>query len=511
MAKKLTEANVKMDISDFNTSDFATLSRMLELAAQADSSGMQLQPGMMDQGIPDPVPSADASPMLPTKELQEPTLLSVDQVQEYPEDDFGFDDSMGSDEMGLDTMNEDLDRILALSGIALNESEEDVEEELNETEGDDSEELTESEDEELTEAEEDDTEELTESDDELDDDTVEELKESPEDADFNAAFEKFKNSPAFDKLLSQFDSARNDYFQSQGESPVEESADFPEVGDEGAHWGANPQEPSSVQSVEDYHNYLLGDEGHELDEGSWTGAIGGAAKGAIAGAELGSIVGPEGTVAGAAIGGVAGGINGYNDMEEDCMNGEIPDLEVNLDVPECDIDLEKPGISDDEDLRILQLSMPERMSKGPQTPVQMIQDEHDLDREIQEAMYDFNLDEDQTNELSSPGIGDNRLFGPYPNEQAACVDAQKEMPGSMKDVEFVILTKPNGIFWQKKLQEDAANSRPNLEDVDQLDYLGDKSADEKKTMQKPGDNGLEDPRDSLAESINKRFKQFMKK
>ena len=425
MSKKLTEASIKMDISDFNTSDFATLSRMLELASQADSSS-ELSLG----SIPNPVPSENAVEMSPTEELHEPTLFSVDGIEEYPDEEFA--------------MNEELNRILQLSGITLNESEDDEsdenEEELTEdaeVNGEDEEELTEDQD-------------------------VDNFNEFQDDvSDFSdedsASVGDFMQSPEFQKLMQQFQQSCEKFSPEEG----------------------------------------------EIEEGSFSGAVTGAASGALSGAKVGSIIEPGvGTVAGAAIGGIAGGIDGYNSdtVDEDFIGyDELPNEECDIDV----VDVDVP----EDDIEIMQLPLP-RYSEAPRSTAELLRDSLNV---LDEAMYDFNLDEDQANELSSPGIGDNRLFGPYQNEQSAIIDAQKEMPGSMKNVEFVVLVKPDGVYWQKKIQEDASNSRPNLEDVDQLDYLGDKRADDDKSMQKNGDNGLDDPRDTLAENISKRFKMFMKK
>jgi len=423
MAKRLNEASVKMDITDFNTSDFSTLSRMLELAAQAnEDSNLPMDIGAPVITSPETGIEQTSVEMEPVSDIAQPDMISIDDTTDtYPDEDY--------------FMNEDINRILELSGIKLNESED----------------------------EDTDSEELTETDETLDD----------EEAD-----DSFASSPAFTKLLSQFQAARENYLQ-QADS--------------------------------------ISDGSDDLEEGSFSGALSGAAKGAMSGAKLGGeagmmVGGPEGAVAGgvtgAAVGGIAGGIDGYNSepgLDEEFL--DIPDTEAEFEVPE-EIEIIEPGF-EDEDERLISLGNPERsMDQGPMSINDLFRESIDA---INEAFYDFNLDEDQTNELSSLGIGDNRLFGPYPSEQAAIVDAQKEMPGSMKDVEFIVLTKPDGIFWQKKLQEDVSNSRPNPEDVDPQDFTGDKHSNEDKEMEKPGDNGLEDPRDALAENISKRFKQFMKK
>lgn len=75
-------------------------------------------------------------------------------------------------------------------------------------------------------------------------------------------------------------------------------------------------------------------------------------------------------------------------------------------------------------------------------------DEEKLD-ENADGMYNFELDEDAVAEMTSPGIGDNRVFGPYPNEQACMIDARKEIPGAMRDREIKLAHKPDGWYWSK--------------------------------------------------------------
>lgn len=77
---------------------------------------------------------------------------------------------------------------------------------------------------------------------------------------------------------------------------------------------------------------------------------------------------------------------------------------------------------------------------------------HDDDEQLDEnaeGHYNFDLDEDAVGEMTSPGIGDNRIFGPYPNEQACMIDARKEIPGAMRDKEIKLAHKPDGWYWSK--------------------------------------------------------------
>mgnify|MGYP000628032459 CR=1 FL=1 len=121
--------------------------------------------------------------------------------------------------------------------------------------------------------------------------------------------------------------------------------------------------------------------------------------------------------------------------------------------------------------------------------------------------------EDAVEEMKSPGIGDNRVFGPYPNEQACMIDARKEIPGAMRNKEVSLTHKPDGWYWNKlNVNEDATNSRPNLTDYCDKGIKSDKHAQVKVTG-KPGDNTLFDVMEStsdLASQLNERFAKFMK-
>lgn len=123
-----------------------------------------------------------------------------------------------------------------------------------------------------------------------------------------------------------------------------------------------------------------------------------------------------------------------------------------------------------------------------------VEDPEDEDSEqfVQEsAMFNFALDEDTVNELGSPGLGDNRVFGPYKNKVEAINDARKETTGGVEGVDFDFQIKPEGVYWVKlnKLNEDASN-RTEQDDVDPSSFKGDKNANLDKEIQKDGDNGL---------------------
>lgn len=139
------------------------------------------------------------------------------------------------------------------------------------------------------------------------------------------------------------------------------------------------------------------------------------------------------------------------------------------------------------------------------------EDEEQLD-ENAEGMYNLDLEEDAVAELGSPGLGDNREYGPYQNEMACMVDARKEIPGAMKDREVKLLHKPAGWFWSK-LNEDATNSRPNISDVC-TKGIENSRHEMRKTPVKNGDNGLvmeaDETVDDIHSQLNEQFERFMK-
>lgn len=272
---------------------------------------------------------------------------------------------------------------------------------------------------------------------------------------------------------------------------------------------------------------------------------------AVAGAEIGTAIEPGvGTAVGAGIGACIGNDEGqevdedyigYNFTEDDFgpeaaheVSGcdefdgipdfEIPDQEVEEEIPDYMI-----------------LMRPEQHQSGYTVPGY---------REIAEALYNLELDEDDANEMATPGIGDNRIFGPYVNKLEAVVDARKECPGGLENVDFTLHNKPDGIYWKKtnavheseesedevldeevdqedesideaqenedegeELDEDA-NFRPDQQDICPQSFKGDQSANQQKTMQKDGDNGLDDQLDESIEDIKNmisaKWNSFMK-
>jgi hypothetical protein len=274
---------------------------------------------------------------------------------------------------------------------------------------------------------------------------------------------------------------------------------------------------------------------------------------ALTGAEIGTAVEPGiGTVVGAGIGACVGNDEdqevdedyvGYDFTEDDfgpeadleipygeeCEFDSIPDFEI----PENEVEEEIP------DYMVL-------MRHEPQSSSYTVPGY----REIAEALYNLELDEDDANEMATPGIGDNRIFGPYVNKLEAVVDARKECPGGLENVDFTLHNKPDGIYWKKtnavhegeesddevldeeieqedesideaqenddeseELDEDA-NFRPDQQDICPQSFRGDKSANQQKSMQKDGDNGLDDQLDESVEDIKNmistKWSAFMK-
>lgn len=120
------------------------------------------------------------------------------------------------------------------------------------------------------------------------------------------------------------------------------------------------------------------------------------------------------------------------------------------------------------------------------------EDDEQLD-ENEHGLYNLDLDEDAVEEMASPGIGDNRVFGPYQNELACMTDARKEIPGAMRDREVKLTHKPDGFYWSKLQQEDATNSRPKIQDVCTKGIKSDKHEV-----------------DMLAAKLNEQFARFLK-
>lgn len=133
----------------------------------------------------------------------------------------------------------------------------------------------------------------------------------------------------------------------------------------------------------------------------------------------------------------------------------------------------------------------------------------------EEAMYDLSLDEDAVEEMRSPGIGDNRVFGPYSNEREAVNDARTECPAGVVGRDFDVIHRPNGYFWKKKgVAEDAANSRPKLQDYCTKGIENGRH-DMAKAPGKQGDNTLVNFMESadvntIHASLNEQFARFMK-
>ncbi len=111
-------------------------------------------------------------------------------------------------------------------------------------------------------------------------------------------------------------------------------------------------------------------------------------------------------------------------------------------------------------------------------------EEEQLD-ENEHGHYNFDLDEDAAGELASPGIGDNREFGPYANEMACMNDARKEIPGCIRGKEVNLHHRPDGWYWTKTGKAAPKAVTPVSEDAEQ---------------------SVED----LAAQLNEQFERFMK-
>ena len=141
-------------------------------------------------------------------------------------------------------------------------------------------------------------------------------------------------------------------------------------------------------------------------------------------------------------------------------------------------------------------------------------EEDEESEELEEGqMYDFSLDEDAVEELKSPGLGDNRMFGPYANDLEAANDARLECPAGVVGRDFQIIKRPNGVFWKKIVSEDVSNSRPKLQDVCTSGIENSVHAIEK-VPGKVGDNTLKfmeaQDIDTIHASLNEQFELFMK-
>lgn len=141
-------------------------------------------------------------------------------------------------------------------------------------------------------------------------------------------------------------------------------------------------------------------------------------------------------------------------------------------------------------------------------------EEDEESEELEEGqMYDFSLDKDAVEEMKSPGLGDNRMFGPYANAREAANDARTECPAGVVGRDFQIINRPNGVFWKKIVTEDVANSRPKIEDVCTSGIENSVHAIEK-VPGKVGDNTLKfmEAQDvnTIHASLNEQFELFMK-
>lgn len=115
--------------------------------------------------------------------------------------------------------------------------------------------------------------------------------------------------------------------------------------------------------------------------------------------------------------------------------------------------------------------------------------EEQLD-ENEHGHYNFDLDEDAAAELASPGIGDNREFGPYPNEDHCMTDARKEIPHAVRDQEVQLIHKPDGWYWVK-----TGKVQPQPKQAAQP------------VVAMEAEQSVED----LANQLNEQFEAFMKK
>lgn len=133
----------------------------------------------------------------------------------------------------------------------------------------------------------------------------------------------------------------------------------------------------------------------------------------------------------------------------------------------------------------------------------------------EEAMYDLSLDEDAVEDMKSPGLGDNRVFGPYANEREAVNDARTECPAGVAGRDFDVIHRPNGYFWKKRgVAEDATNSRPKLQDYCTKGVESGRH-DMAKVPGKMGDNTLVNfmegaDVDAIHAALNEQFNRFMK-
>lgn len=146
--------------------------------------------------------------------------------------------------------------------------------------------------------------------------------------------------------------------------------------------------------------------------------------------------------------------------------------------------------------------------------------EEDIEDEMEEdaleegrLMPNLDLDEDAVAQMSSPGIGNNKLYGPYNSTLEASAEAKNHLGGGQPGINFRLITKPDGVYWTESVNEDAAN-RPNFEDVCTKAVENSRHACDKE-IQKDGDNTMKMPVTEsvkdLHKSLNAAFAKFMEK
>lgn len=283
-------------------------------------------------------------------------------------------------------------------------------------------------------------------------------------------------------------------------------------------------------SFYDRANVAIGTSGDDLEEGTM-GKITSAATGAVQGASLGARVGGGW---GAAAGGVIGGALGWNSADDaDEQNQQtnedfiVEPLSQNTQEPRAaEFSIQK---SPSEDMRYAIDCFDEYNDQPKQTEFELdpmfsifgesanddsennqVEDTEDDDQLDESALYNFELDEDTTNELSSPGIGDNRVFGPYKNKMDAIVDARRECPHGAEGIDFEFQIKPDGVYWKKisTVNEDCDNSRVEPQNFDQSSFKGDKTSNHNKTNAKDGDNSEVNLSESFYKSLISKFNGY---
>ena len=131
-------------------------------------------------------------------------------------------------------------------------------------------------------------------------------------------------------------------------------------------------------------------------------------------------------------------------------------------------------------------------------------------QENMRLMPNLDLDEDAVAEMGSVGIGNNKLYGPFKSRLEAQTEAKNSLGGGIENVNYTIITKPNGFYWSEKVDE-GLDYTPEAEE-----FVADGITKDvhKQAPKKPGrgDNRLELPDvEELHESLNSAYKKFIGK